>query len=89
MGNPAGRVTDLCGGSITTSNAVNVKINGLEPATLNSKIAGHGDSPHSAPIVVSSSNSVFSGGIGLSKAGDVGSCGHSISTYSSNVNIGA
>ena len=88
MGLPAAKIGDKAGGSIVTSNANNVFVNGLPPATEGSSISPHGDSPHSASRVLTASNTVKSGGIGLARVSDSATCSHSITTGSGNVNIG-
>ena len=90
MGLPCGRVSlDACGGIIVTSRSVSLNVNGVPPATLNSNIAPHAPGGvHSAPLVCGASTSVRSGGIGLSRLGHPGTCGHTITGCSPNVNIG-
>lgn len=79
-----GRVgADSAGGKIVSGN-MSVEINGLPVSIIGSKVAGHGNSPHSSPSMVVGSSSVIVGGIGVCRTGDSASCGHPLIS-SSNV----
>jgi len=76
-------------GGIAIQGSENVKVNGFNVVRLNHKVASHGLAPHSpTPPMTSSSSTVRVNSIGVVKAGDSASCGHTISG-SSNVNAGA
>ena len=84
----AARLTDNCGGSIISTKSKDLNINGKPAATRTSSISPHGDSPHSTAKIITSSKSVNSGGIGLARSTDRGSCGHSVSSSSPDVRVG-
>jgi len=66
---------DLAGGVILTGSN-NVFYNGSPAARKGSRIAGHGRTPHSSPIMIQGSPNVFVNGIEACKQGDAASCGH-------------
>jgi uncharacterized Zn-binding protein involved in type VI secretion len=69
---------DVAGG-VLASGSKNVYVNGAPAVRLNDSVAGHGRSPHTAPVMIGSSGNVFVNGIGVVRAGDPASCGHSAS----------
>ena len=79
------RDSDACGGSIIGS-GYTVFVNGKPAALVGDPITPHGDSPHTTSRLVSRSGSVYFQGKSVARSGDVASCGHSISTSSTNVN---
>lgn len=78
---------DSAGGTHIGGGSGNVYVNGLPVQTLNGQVAGHGKHEHSGPNMVTASATVYAGGIGVCRAGDVASCGHT-STGSGNVFAG-
>ncbi len=82
----AARIGDRCGGSIISSRASSVFVNGRLVATRGSQVSPHSD--HGAPPIVTSSSRVYSGGIGIAREGDKAGCSHTISGGSGNVRVG-
>ena len=78
---------DSAGGVINVGANTTVRVNGSFAAVYGCRVAGHGDSPHSAPSMVGFSSKVKIGGIGVCRSGDRASCGHSASG-SGNVSAG-
>tara|TARA_R110000824_G_scaffold385115_1_gene579288 strand:- start:91 stop:354 length:264 start_codon:yes stop_codon:yes gene_type:complete len=74
-------------GNVILRGASNVLINGLPVALRGAPVAGHGKSPHSGPIIIASSSTVYANGIGVVRQGDAASCGHT-DTGSPNVMAG-
>jgi len=79
--------TDNAGGPIISGANATVFANGTPVAVLGSQVAGHGDSPHSGPSMITASGSVFASGNAVCRQGDSASCGHT-STGSGNVSAG-
>lgn len=77
---------DRAGGSLISGGNSTVFANGTPIAVLGTNVAGHGDSPHSGPIMISGSGTVFTNGIPVCRQGDSASCGH---TASGSGNVGA
>lgn len=71
--------TDAAGGTILGGGNSHVFCNGALVAVLGDAVAGHGKSPHAAPVMASASGSVFINGIPVCRAGDAASCGHGAS----------
>lgn len=67
---------DTAGGVILGGGNSTVYINGALAAVIGDAIAYHGDFPHNAPVMVGGSNNVFINSIGVCRAGDAASCGH-------------
>lgn len=78
---------DSAGGVVIGNLAPSVLINGSPAACVDASVAGHGSSPHSAPVMVGSSSTVFAEGIAVCRSGDAASCGHAVSG-SSDVSAG-
>lgn len=78
---------DTAGGTIVSPGEPTVFVNGSVISVLGDAVASHGTAPHNAPTMVGSSSTVFAGGIGVVRAGDAASCGHT-ATGSSNVFAG-
>ena len=79
---------DIAGG-VAIQGSTNVNVNSKGAVRLGDKVASHGIAPHApTPPMTSSSSTVKVNGIGVVRAGDSASCGHTISG-SSNVNAGA
>ena len=82
----AGRVgDDAAGGPIVGVLAPTVFINGRNAACRGAAVAGHGKPPHSSPVMVGASTTVFCEGKNLCRTGDSASCGHPLVPGSSNV----
>ena len=80
--------TSIAGGPIT-SGASKTNIEGIAPARLGDTVAGHGDSPHSNPMIASGSSKVNIEGKPAAIVGtDKASCQHGISGGASKTNIG-
>ena len=78
---------DVAGG-VAIEGSSNVSVNGNGVVRLGDKVASHGIAPHSpTPPMTSSSSTIRVNSIGVCRAGDSASCGHTISG-SSNVNAG-
>ena len=78
---------DVAGGVILSGGNATVFANGTAIAVRGSAVAGHGSPPHSAPVMVCGSGTVFAQGIAVCRAGDCASCGH-VATGSGNVFAG-
>ena len=76
---------DTAGGIITGPGEPTVLVNGSPVSVIGDSVAPHGLPPHDSAVMVGGSNTVFAGGIGVVRAGDASSCGHT-ATGSSNVN---
>lgn len=70
---------DSAGGTITGPGVPSVIVNGAPISIIGDAVAGHGDGPHSGPVMVAGSGTVFAGGIGVVRAGDAASCGDTAS----------
>lgn len=65
------------GGVITGPGAgAKLRVNGKPVSLLGDAVAGHGDAPHSGPVMVQASSKLRVGGVGVVLAGHVASCGH-------------
>ena len=62
----------------------NVFANGQPVVRIGDAVQPHGRGPHAGPVMVGGSGNVKANGIGVSRAGDAASCGHS-ATGSGNV----
>ena len=78
---------DQAGGTIVGNLAPTVFINNSPIVVKGAAISGHGRSPHSGPVMVGSSSTVFAHNIAVCRAGDAASCGHT-ATGSSDVFAG-
>ena len=74
---------DVAGGAIIQGSP-SVFANNKPVARIGDRVAGHGDSPHSGPVMATGSGNVFTNNIKTCRAGDIASCGHP-SSGSSNV----
>tara|TARA_R100000008_G_scaffold85631_2_gene76087 strand:+ start:2126 stop:2413 length:288 start_codon:yes stop_codon:yes gene_type:complete len=79
--------TDTAGGMQLGGGNTTVFVNGAPAQVLGGPVAGHGLPPHSSPIMVGASSTVFAQGIPVCRQGDSASCGHT-STGSGNVFAG-
>lgn len=79
--------TDRAGGSLISGSNSTVFVNGNPAAVIGTNVAGHGKSPHSGPVMISGSGSVFVNGLSVCRQGDSASCGHTASG-SGNVSAG-
>lgn len=70
---------DSAGGLILGGNQSSVYVNGSLAAVKGDAVQGHGSGIHSGPVMVGGSNNVFAEGIGVCRAGDSASCGHTAS----------
>ena len=77
----------IAGGSVT-SGASKTNIEGIAPARKSETIQGHGDSPHSNPIIAEGSGKCNIEGKPAARVGDSASCKHALSGGASKVNIG-
>jgi len=88
MGNGVSRQgIDSAGGIISPATQSTVKANSAYINLPGAPVAGHGNGPHIAPVMVGHSNTVKIGGVGICRQGDSASCGHT-SSGSSNVKAG-
>ncbi len=78
---------DSAGGTILSGGNGSVFANGTIVAVRGSGVAGHGSPPHSGPVMVCASGTVYAQGIAVCRAGDCASCGH-VATGSGNVFAG-
>jgi uncharacterized Zn-binding protein involved in type VI secretion len=74
-------------GGVLIQGSPNVFVNGAASVRIGDAVAGHGNSPHSSPRMVTGSSSVFINKISACRRGDRASCGHR-ATGSFNVFIG-
>lgn len=74
---------DSAGGAIIQGSP-NVFANNKPVARIGDRVAGHGDAPHSSPVMAEGSGNVFTNNIPTCRAGDQATCGHP-ATGSSNV----
>ncbi len=70
---------DSAGGTILGPGVASVIVNGSPVSVIGDSVAGHGDPPHASPTMVAGSGTVIAGGIGVVRAGDAASCGHTAS----------
>lgn len=77
---------DSAGAVITGPGAPNWTWNGKPISLLGDKVAGHGKSPHSAPVIATASPWMTINGIPVTRVGSVASCGHG-ATGSSDMDI--
>lgn len=70
---------DAAGGTITGNLAPTVFVNGAPIAVKGAAVASHGRDPHSSPVMVGCSGTVYAQGIAVVRAGDAASCGHTAS----------
>ena len=70
---------DSAGGTILMGGNGSVFANGTQVAVRGCPVAGHGSPPHSSPVMVCASGTVFASGIPVCRAGDCASCGHTAS----------
>lgn len=78
---------DVAGG-VAIEGSGNVFVNGAGVVRNGDKVAGHGLPPHSPPpSMIAVCNNLYVNGILVVNAGDVATCGHSISG-SGNVFVG-
>lgn len=81
---------DSAGATIIGPGVPSVKVNGAPASVIGDAVVPHPPvpSPHSAgPTMVQGSSTVFIGGIGAVRVGDLASCGHP-ATGSNNVFFG-
>ena len=52
------------------------KVNGSPAVVLGDPVAGHGSSPHDAPVMTGGSPSFRINGVPVIRTGDTASCGH-------------
>ncbi len=76
------------GGVILGPGASSVKVNGSTAAALGDLIASHGTGSHAAAVITGASTTVKGDSKRLARQGDSCSCGHTISTGSSDTNAG-
>ena len=74
---------DVAGGPIIAGSP-NVFANNKPVARIGDAVAGHGLSPHAAPVMAAGSPNVFTNGISTCRQGDPATCGH-VSTGSGDV----
>jgi len=74
---------DVAGGAIIQGSP-NVFANNKPVARIGDAVAGHGKSPHAAPVMAEGSGNVLTNNIPTCRAGDTATCGHPTSG-SSNV----
>ena len=77
----------IAGGVIIGPGAPTVLVNGSPVSTLGDAVTPHGEPPHAAAKIITSSKTVFAQGKGIVRAGDKASCGHSV-VSGSNVFVG-
>ncbi len=87
MPKAARKGADLAGGPIKEGSS-NVKIEGLAAARKGDAVSGHGDPPHTNPVIAEGSSKVKINGMPAARVGDAASCKHAITGGASKVNIG-
>jgi uncharacterized Zn-binding protein involved in type VI secretion len=88
MSAPIGRVGDFVGAPIISTIIPTVTAEALPVAVIGSPITPHNSEPVHIAVVATGSSTVTVGGIGVSKVGGVGSCGHPQTTGSPTVTVG-
>lgn len=78
---------DTAGGKLIPKVEMSVFVEGKPAIVKGDKVTGHGEPPHSSPVMVEGSPSVLIGGVPACRAGDKASCRHR-ATGSSTVNFG-
>ena len=68
--------SNQAGGVITGPGSSTVKAEGARVSLKGDNIAAHGDPPHTAPVMVGSSSTVYATGKPVVRSGDSASCGH-------------
>lgn len=90
MGTEAARVTTdvATKGLILGPGAPSVLVNGKPISTVFDKVAPHGKPPHTGPVIITGSSTVFAEGKPVTRKNtSKASCGHQVSTGSPNVFI--
>ena len=77
----------VAGGVIIGPGAPTVLVNGSPVSTVGDAVTPHGEPPHAAAKIITSSKTVFAQGKGIVRAGDKASCGHSVASET-NVLVG-
>ena len=67
--------TDVAGGPIIQGSG-NVFVEGKPIVRIGDAVAGHGRGPHAGPVMAAGSGNVKANGIGISRDGDIATCGH-------------
>lgn len=67
---------DATGGTITGPGVVTVFVNGSPISIIGDSVAPHGLPPHASATMVEGSLTVFAGGVGVVREGDLASCNH-------------
>jgi uncharacterized Zn-binding protein involved in type VI secretion len=67
---------DTAGGTLLQGSNSHVYVNGALVEVLGGPVAPHGTGPHSHPTMATASSGVFINGVGVCRAGDSASCGH-------------
>lgn len=75
------------GGIVGGPGADSVIIEDHPASLLGDLVESHGDSPHDAATIIEASETVFVGGVGISRVGDAASCGDVISNGAESVSI--
>lgn len=70
---------DAAGGTIVGNLAPTVFVDNKPIAVLNAAVAGHGDAPHSSPVMAEASPNVYANNIPVCRQGDAATCGHTAS----------
>lgn len=71
--------TDSAGGTIVGDLAPTVFVNGKPIAVKGAAVTGHGNGPHSGPVMSGASGTVYANGIAVVRDGDAATCGHTAS----------
>ena len=67
--------TDVAHGAIIQGSE-NVFVEGKPVVRIGDAVAGHGRGPHAGPTMAQGSGNVKANNIGVSRAGDIATCGH-------------
>jgi uncharacterized Zn-binding protein involved in type VI secretion len=67
--------SDVAGGTITGASA-DVFVEGKPVVRIGDAVSGHGRGTHAGPVMSSGSKTVLVNGIGVSRDGDIATCGH-------------
>ena len=79
---------DSAGGTILGGGQSTVRVNGALVAVLGDAVAPHGEGLHASATLVSASGTVYAGGVAVCRAGDLASCGHTITSGSADTGSG-
>lgn len=69
-------IADSAQGPILGPGAPTVFVNNQPASVINDAVTPHGNAPHSSPVMVQASRTVYADGKPVCREGDAASCGH-------------